>query len=200
MSKIDITFDSPNITFIVTDQSNIGNAWGWFEVTKENPDASGNFAYYSDGYLNGSGRVALKLVDGKYRVKFNPGKGSGIAKEVEFKVTTTGGNTAITETANVTFANAVGTVVLGLGNLTGVVRGTGTPGVRLANIQVTATSSGVTPITLVAITDANGNYYFQLDNTFAWTIKALDPISGIAITSDLIAAGQLPTTKDLKFS
>ena len=196
MDKIDITFDSPNITFIVKDKSKTGNAWGWYEVKKKT-DPSAEFAYYSDGYLNNWGRAALTLTDGIYQVKFNPGKASGIAKEVGFTVT--GGSAVAVGATNIIFVNDVGTVELDLGNITGVVRGPGDPGKRMANIQVTATSSGDTPITLIAVTDSNGNYFFNLDPAFSWTIKALDPIAGTAVESGLISGGTLPTTQDLKF-
>ncbi len=197
MNKINITFDSPNITLIVSDTNKVGNSWGWYEVKKA-PDRLGEFVYYSDGYLNGGGRAALKLTDGAYRIKFNPGKASGITKEVEFVVT--GGHAVVAGTTNITFVNDVGNVVLDLGNLTGVVRGTGTPGKRMDNIQVTATSNGVDPITLIAITDSNGNYYFNLDANYSWSIKALDPITGATVEPIVVSGGALPTTQDLKFN
>ena len=197
MNKIDITFDSPNITLIVLDKSKVGNAWGWYEVKKKSEPGT-EFVYYSDGYLNSWGRAAIKLINGTYRIKFNPGKASGIAKEVEFTVTD--GHAVVAGTTNITFVNDVGTVELDLGNITGVVRGAGAPGKRMANIQVTATSDGGSPIKLIAVTDSNGNYYFNLDTAFSWTIKALDPIAGSEVTSALILGTALPTTLDLQFT
>jgi hypothetical protein len=120
MNKIDITFDSPNITLIVLDKSKVGNAWGWYEVKKKSEPGT-EFVYYSDGYLNSWGRAAIKLINGTYRIKFNPGKASGIAKEVEFTVTD--GHAVVAGTTNITFVNDVGTVELDLGNITGIVRG-----------------------------------------------------------------------------
>jgi hypothetical protein len=148
--------------------------------------------------LNSWGRAAIKLINGTYRIKFNPGKASGIAKEVEFTVTD--GHAVVAGTTNITFVNDVGTVELDLGNITGIVRGAGAPGKRMANIQVTATSDGGSPIKLIAVTDSNGNYYFNLDTAFSWTIKALDPIAGSEVTSALILGTALPTTLDLQFT
>ena len=189
-----ITFDSPNITFIVTDRNGGGNAWGWFEVSKKNE--SGGFDSYNYGYLNDQGRGAQYLPNGDYQVVFYPGKAIGVTKTITFTVT--GGHIAGTPAAiGVTFAGDVGRVVLGNGNVTGTV--STASGSLLANIPVTAKVVGVETTTVSTVTKADGSYELNLDTSKSWQITALNPLTAETSTPLGITLGFTTLVEAIKF-
>jgi hypothetical protein len=167
-AEITITFDSPNVTFVVYDREGTGNAWGWFEILQGSGDS---YSYAADGYLNDQGRGAVFLADNtagqQYKMILYPGKSKGVEKTIYFTVS--GGN--VTASTGATFTSNVGRITMAAGNVTGtVVSG----GELLANIPITATSSdGVTKVSTVTATD--GSYEFYLDTTVSWTLNAVNP-------------------------
>ena len=169
-SSISITFDSPNITFIVRDNTDVPNAWGWYEVfTVESSTAT----RYVDGYLNEHGRGAQYLPNRNYKVIFYPGGSRGVEKTITFTVSSLRADTATA--TGVTFSNDVGTVVLGSGNVTGIV--TNSAGTALANVPVTATATSGSASKVVTVTKSDGTYELNLNLAQTWSIQAIDPIT-----------------------
>jgi len=168
-AAIAITFDSPNVTFIVRDSSEIPNAWGWFEIYTV---SGGVNTRYIDGYLNEQGRGAQYLPDGSYSVTFYPGKSKGVEKTVTFTIS--GGH--VTSPTGATFTvNDVGTVIMGAGNVTGTVRTSS--GELAANIAVTAISTSGAASKVSTVTKEDGTYELNLNVSQSWTIKVVDPIT-----------------------
>lgn len=168
-ATISIRFDSPNVTFLVRDLAERGNAWGWFVVSTVNGETLTQIA---DGYLNESGRGALYLQDGDYSVRFFPGKSRGVEKTITFTVTSGHVINAIGATFSV---NDVGTVIMGAGNVTGTIRDAS--GVLVSAGVITATTTMGAPLKVTAITKADGTYELSLDPTRSWSITALNPIT-----------------------
>jgi hypothetical protein len=165
---ISITFDSPNITFIVRDSLDAGNAWGWYEVFS----MSGVTATrYVDGYLNDQGRGALYLPDGDYKFIFYPGRSKGVEKTVT--ITMSSGH--VTSSSGATFVNDLSTIVMGAGNVTGLIRNSA--GAVAANIAISAVSTTGAASKVVTISKEDGTYELNLNVDQSWTISALDPIS-----------------------
>jgi hypothetical protein len=187
-AEITITFDSPNVTFVVYDREGTGNAWGWFEIQQ---GSGGSYSYAADGYLNDQGRGALFLADNtagqQYKMILYPGKSKGVEKTIYFTVS--GGN--VTASTGATFTSNVGRITMSAGNVTGTVV---SDGELLANIPITATSSdGVTKVSTV--TGADGSYEFYLDTTVSWTLKAVNPFITTPTTGTIsISAGATSLT------
>ena len=168
-AAIAITFDSPNVTFIVRDSSDIPNAWGWFEIFTV---SAGVNTRYVDGYLNEQGRGAQYLPDGSYSVTFYPGKSKGVEKTITFTIS----GTRVTSPIGATFTvNDVGTVIMGAGNVTGTVRTSA--GELAANIAVTAVSTTGSASKVSTVTKEDGTYELNLNTSQSWTIKVVDPIT-----------------------
>jgi hypothetical protein len=168
-AAIAITFDSPNVTFIVRDSSETPNAWGWFEIFTV---SGGVNTRYVDGYLNEQGRGAQYLPDGSYSVTFYPGRSKGVEKTITFTVSA--GH--VTSPSGATFtSNDVGTVIMGAGNVTGTIR-TAT-GELASNIAVTATSTTGATSKVSTVTKEDGTYELNLNTSQSWLIKAVDPIN-----------------------
>jgi hypothetical protein len=165
---ISITFDSPNITFIVRDSFDVGNAWGWFEVFSMSGATATRFV---DGYLNDQGRGALYLPDGDYKFVFYPGRSKGVEKTVT--VTMSSGH--VTSSSGATFVNDLSTIIMGAGNVTGLIRNSA--GDAAANIAVTAVSTTGSASKVVTITKEDGTFELNLNTDQSWTINALDPIT-----------------------
>lgn len=177
-ANLDLTFDSPNITFIVSDRNSNGNSWGWFEAQKK--DGTGQFAPFNNGYLNSQGRGAQFLPDGDYQITFYPGKAIGVSKVITFTISSTGSVTTITNAVGASFSGAVGRVILGSGNVTGTVTSSGN---RVANIPVTATSTAVGDSTTIStVSKSDGTYELNLDTSKSWSISALDPLTASLVT------------------
>jgi len=168
-AAIAITFDSPNVTFIVRDSSEIPNAWGWFEIYTV---SGGVNTRYVDGYLNEQGRGAQYLADGSYSVTFYPGKSKGVEKTITFTISGGHVNSPIGATFTV---NDVGTVIMGAGNVTGTVRTSS--GELAANIAVTAISTSDAASKVSTVTKEDGTYELNLNVSQSWTIKVVDPIT-----------------------
>ena len=193
-----ITFDSPNVTFIVTDKAGNGNMWGWYETLKKSGDS---YVEYNSASLNDQGRGAQYLSDGDYQITFYPGKSGGVTKVVNFSVKA--GHAETSET--IKFSNDVGRVSLGNGNVTGTVRDSNNA--VLGNIPVTAKSNDGENITVSTVTNKDGTYELNLDSTKSWIISALLPAfdaANVKISSDLnitfATTTESKTNQDIKFS
>jgi hypothetical protein len=198
-SRLTITFDSPNVTFIAVDRNGDGNSWGWYEVESKTADT---YAPYVNGNLNDQGRGAAHLEDGTYRMTFYPGKAIGVTRVVTFTVIS--GHVATTPTpVGISFTNDVGRVVLAAGNISGTVRSNDNS--ALANIPVVATSvrEGTSDTsTVTAVTKADGTYEMYLDPTRSWNISAVDPLTAVAKSAAPLASGFSPSSnpsEDIKF-
>ncbi len=180
-AEITITFQSPNVTFVVYDREGTGNAWGWFDI-QQGSDGSG-YTYAADGYLNDQGRGAVYLSDNTYKMILYPGKSKGVEKTIYFTVS--GGH--VTASTNATFTSDVGRITMGAGNVTGTVVSSASE--LLSNIPITATSSdGITKVSTVSGTD--GTYEFYLDTSVSWTLNAVNPFITTPTTGSItIVAG-----------
>jgi hypothetical protein len=167
-ASISLTFDSPNITFKVTDGLDVPNSWGWYEVFTVD---SGTATKYVDGYLNDQGRGAQYLPDASYKVIFYPGGSKGVEKTITFNVA----SSHATSGSGVSFTNDVGTVVLGSGNVTGTV--VNSAGTAMANVPVTATSTSGAASKVTTVTKSDGTFELNLNTTQSWLLQAIDPIS-----------------------
>ena len=188
-AAIAITFDSPNVTFIVRDSSDIPNAWGWFEIFTV---SGGVTTRYVDGYLNEQGRGAQYLPDGSYSVIFYPGKSKGVEKTITFTVS--GGHVSSPTGATFT-VNDVGTVIMGAGNVTGTVRTSS--GELAANIAVTAVSTSGASSKVSTVTKEDGTYELNLNVSQSWTIKVIDPITEHKGTETITANSGSYTGKNI---
>lgn len=188
-AEITITFQSPNVTFVVYDREGTGNAWGWFEIQQGSGDS---YTYAADGYLNDQGRGAVYLSDNTYKMILYPGKSKGVEKTIYFTVS--GGH--VTVSTGATFTSDVGRITMGAGNVTGTVISSTSE--LLANIPITATSSdGKTKVSTVSGTD--GTYELYLDTSVSWTLNAVNPFIATPTTGSttIVAASGSYTGKTI---
>jgi len=162
-----VTFDRPNLKLSVASNSGIANSYGWYQVSKLN-SSSGNYEFYSNNYLDYQGKGATLLVDGMYKIHFWPGKTSGV--ETEISVTVSGGTATGSQ-----ISDGLATVVLPTGNISGYV--SNQTNVPLKEVVVTAVRSDDNSKISSTVTDLHGYYELNLDRTYAWAIKALEPNS-----------------------
>jgi hypothetical protein len=118
--------------------------------------------------LDYQGKGATLLVDGTYKIHFWPGKTSGV--ETEISVVVTGGTASGSQVSA-----GLATVVLPTGNISGYV--SNQANVPLKEVVVTAVRSDDNSKISSTVTDIHGYYELNLDRTYAWTIKALEPNS-----------------------
>ncbi|CAN2170629.1 Leucine-binding protein domain containing protein [Candidatus Nanopelagicaceae bacterium] len=162
-----VTFDRPNLKLSVASNSGVANSYGWYQVSKLN-SGSGNYEFYSNNYLDYQGKGATLLVDGTYKIHFWPGKTSGV--ETEISVVVTAGTASGSQVSA-----GLATVVLPTGNISGYV--SNQANVPLKEVVVTAVRSDDNSKISSTVTDIHGYYELNLDRTYAWTIKALEPNS-----------------------
>lgn len=166
---ITIIFDRPNISLQVRNIAGARNIWGWYQVSKYN-GGNGKYEYFKDGYLDDQGRGALLLPQGDYSVHFWPGKiSAGVEKEILLSVDSA---SVVTGTS---VLNGVATVVLPNGNVSGFVRNQSAVG--LGSVVITAVRNDEPTKMVSTVSGTNGYYELNLDRSYAWTIKAIEPIS-----------------------
>jgi hypothetical protein len=190
-ANISITFDSPNITFIVRDSFDNPNSWGWYEVFTVD---TSTVTKYVDGYLNDQGRGAQYLPNGNYKVVFYPGGSKGVEKTITFTVS----SSHAINGSNVSFSNDVGTVILGSGNVTGTVKNSA--GTALANVPVTAVSTSGAATKVTTVTKSDGKYELNLSTDQSWTIQAIDPVTLKTGTTTIVANSGSYTGKDISLA
>jgi branched-chain amino acid transport system substrate-binding protein len=162
-----VTFDRPNLKLTVASNSGIANSYGWYQVNKLN-STSGNYEFYSNNYLDYQGKGATVLPDGTFKIHFWPGKTSGV--ETEISVTVSSGIASGSQVSA-----GVATVVLPTGNISGYVRNQSA--VALKEVIVSAVRADDPTKIISTVTDVNGYYELNLDRSYAWSIKALEPSS-----------------------
>jgi hypothetical protein len=166
---ITIIFDRPNISLQVRNIAGAANMWGWYRVSKYN-SGNASYEYFKDGYLDEQGRGALLLPQGDYAIHFWPGKiSAGVEKEILVSVD------SASVVSGTSVVNGLATVVLPNGNVSGYVRNQSAVG--LGSVVITAVRSDDTTKMFSTVSSANGYYELNLDRTYAWTIKAIEPIS-----------------------
>lgn len=186
-SALSITFAQPNVRIKVLNANNADNIYGWFTVsTWDSPTAT----QISNGSLDSKGYAALTLDNGNYQLRFWPGKGAkGVQKIVTINVngstiTATGGFTDGT-----TLVDVLATITLPSGNISGSILSSAST--KVASALVAAYRVGDESKFVTTSSDANGNYQINLDLTYSWTIKSVDPISGY--TGSLAIASRSPS-------
>jgi branched-chain amino acid transport system substrate-binding protein len=162
-----VIFDRPNLKLSVASNSGVANSYGWYQVNKLNA-TSGLYEFYSNNYLDFQGKGATLLPNGTFKINFWPGKTSGV--ETEITVTVTAGTATGAQVSA-----GVATVVLPTGNISGYV--TNQSAVALKEAVVSAVRVDDATKIVSTVTDANGYYELNLDRTYAWSIKALEPNS-----------------------
>lgn len=162
-----VIFDRPNLKLSVASNSGVANSYGWYQVNKLNA-TSGLYEFYSNNYLDFQGKGATLLPNGTFKINFWPGKTSGV--ETEITVTVTAGTATGAQVSA-----GVATVVLPTGNISGYV--TNQSAVALKEVVVSAVRVDDATKIVSTVTDANGYYELNLDRTYAWSIKALEPNS-----------------------
>jgi hypothetical protein len=173
-SVLSITFAQPNVRIKVLNANNADNTYGWFTVsTWDSPTAT----QISNGSLDSKGFAALTLDNGNYQLRFWPGKG---AKGVQKTVTITVNGNIITETDGfidgTTLVDALATIKLPSGNISGSILSN--TSAKVASALVAAYRVGDESKFITTSSDASGNYQINLDLTYSWTIKSVDPVSG----------------------
>jgi hypothetical protein len=162
-----VIFDRPNLKLSVGSNSGVANSYGWYQVNKLNV-TSGLYEFYSNNYLDFQGKGATLLPNGTFKIKFWPGKTSGV--ETEISVTVTAGTATGAQVSA-----GVATVVLPTGNISGYV--TNQSAVALREVVISAVRVDDSTKIVSTVTDTNGYYELNLDRTYAWSIKALEPNS-----------------------
>jgi hypothetical protein len=166
---ITIIFDRPNISLQVRNIAGVKNMWGWYQISKYNGN-NGRYEYFKDGYLDEQGKGALLLPQGDFSIHFWPGKiSAGVEKEILVSVDSASVVTGI----NV--SNGIATVVLPNGNVSGFVRNQSAVGLNA--VVITAVRDNDPTKMISTVSGSNGYYELNLDRTYAWTIKAIEPIS-----------------------
>jgi hypothetical protein len=162
-----ITFDRPNINFAVTTRTNgLPNARGWFEIRKD--DGSGNYDLYLNNYLDGQGKGAALLSNGSYKITFWPGK--VVASQITVDVSVSNGTASGGE-----ITSGLATVLLPGGNISGYI--SNDSGTVIAGALVAAIPNGDASQAIMTKTDETGYYELTLNRSYAWEVKAMDPIS-----------------------
>lgn len=172
-----ITFATPNISFFVKDRASQANSWGWYQINKLNESTSA-YEYYVNGYLNDQGRGSQLLAsNGTYQITFWPGKASGIEKTISVVVLE--GVVKL----NDSILTATTTVVLPTGNVSGRILSAPNTPVQGATVAAVRVDDPTKLVSTIALSD--GTFELGLDLTYAWDIKALDPITGKLATRNL---------------
>ncbi len=173
-----VIFDRPNLKLSVSSNAGVANSYGWYQVNKLN-STSGLYEFYSNNYLDYQGKGATVLPNGTFKIHFWPGKTSGV--ETEITVTVTAGTATGAQVSS-----GIATVVLPTGNISGYV--TNQSSTALKEVVVSAVRGDDATKIVSTVTDANGYYELNLDRTYVWSIKALEPNSAAFGTLALATA------------
>jgi hypothetical protein len=141
-------------------------------------ESSSAYEYYVNGYLNDQGRGSQLLAsNGTYQITFWPGKASGIEKTISVVVLE--GVVKL----NDSILTATTTVVLPTGNVSGRILSAPNTPVQGATVAAVRVDDPTKLVSTIALSD--GTFELGLDLTYAWDIKALDPITGKLATRNL---------------
>jgi len=175
-SVLSITFAQPNVRLKVLTATNADNIFGWFTVSTWD-SATATATQLSNGSLDSKGFAALTLDNGNYQLRFWPGMGArGVQKTVTINVnsgviTATGGFTD-----GSTLVSALATITLPSGNISGAILSATSE--KVASALVAAYRADDETKYFTTTSDANGNYQINLDLTYSWIIRSVDPLSG----------------------
>ena len=193
-STITITFDSPNITFIILDKNGEMNSWGYYQIFKK---SGSDFVQFGESNLNTNGRGAQYLPDGDYKIDFYPGKAIGVMKEVSFTVS--GGHASTSPApSGIAFSNDVGQVTLTNGNVSGDVLLNAS--IPQANIAITAKTLEGESKTVTTVSQQDGTFTLDLDTAHSWSVSATNPLTSEIVTSTIPLGATYPYVIDLYFS
>ena len=178
-SVLSTTFALPNVKVKVLTSTGGDNVYGWFTVSSWDSLTS-TALELSNGSLDSKGYAALTLDNGNYQLRFWPGKGAkGVQKIVRIKVD---GTTITTIDGFIvgsdSLASSLVTAKLPSGNISGVIRDAASTAVSSALVAAYRADDSTKFVT--TSTDANGNYMLNLDLTYSWIVKSVDPVSGYA--------------------
>ena len=178
-SVLSTTFALPNVKLKVLTSTGGDNVYGWFTLSSWD-SATSTSVELSNGSLDSKGYSALTLDNGNYQLRFWPGKGAkGVQKILKIKV----------DGANITtidgFINGSDSLVTNLvtaklpsGNISGAIRDAASVAVPSALVAAYRADDDTKFVTTSS--DANGNYMLNLDLTYSWIVKSVDPVSGYA--------------------
>ena len=182
----DRVFDLPNVKLRVQGADGTSNTYGWYSVSTWD-SATSTATKYSNASLDSKGLSALTLVDGDYQLRFWPGQGArGVQKLVTFHVS---GSTITWISGNVAGADSISgnlvTVKLPSGNISGTILSTS--GSAVASALVAAYRADDLSKFVTTSSDANGNYQLNLDLTYSWIVKSVDPVSNYSGSTNIAA-------------
>lgn len=188
-SVLSITYAQPNVRIKVLTATNEDNRFGWFTVSTWD-SATSTATQISNGSLDSKGFAALTLDNGNYQLRFWPGKGArGVQKTVTITVT----GSAITATGGFTdgstLVSPLATITLPSGNISGAILSAASE--KVSSALVAAYRADDESKFFTTTSDANGNYQINLDLTYSWIIRSVDPLSGY--TGSLALASRNPS-------
>jgi hypothetical protein len=172
---LNIVFDMPNVKLKVQGSNGSDNTYGWYTVSTWD-SATSTATKYSNASLDSKGLSALTLADGDYQLRFWPGQAAqGVQKIITFRVS---GSTVTWLSGNVIGSDSISgnlvTVKLASGNISGTIirNGAGVTSALVAAYRADDLSKFIT-----TSSDADGNYQLNLDLTYSWIVKSVDPVS-----------------------
>ena len=175
-SVLSTTFVLPNVKLKVVTSTGADNVYGWFTLSSWDSVTS-TATELSNGSLDSKGNGALTLDNGNYQLRFWPGKGArGVQKIVKIKVegsTTTTIDGFIVGSDSLT--SGLVTAKLPSGNISGSIVSASSVAVPSALIAAYRADDSTKFVTTSS--DANGNYQLNLDLTYSWIVKSVDPVS-----------------------
>jgi hypothetical protein len=176
-ASISINFDLPNLVINSRGSDLFTNPYGWWTLNNNYDSVTGTSSFLQNGYLNDLGVSSLTLSDGSYKITIHPGKASGVDRIYAFKmvsgVPSLIANGLGTLNPNESISGKNLNMVLGSGNISGYTQNSS--GTVIGNSLVSA-SRVDSPSTKVTVTsDKLGFYQMNLDTSYDWNIKAVDP-------------------------
>jgi len=172
MATLSMTFPSPNLKVVVLGSDSSKNSQGWFTISTWD-SATSTRNEISGNYLNDDGKAALTLDDGTYKIRFWPGRSKGVQKEITVSVLA--GVVTVSDglSGSDTYSSSTASLRLPSGNITGTVKdGNGT---SIGKAVVAAYRSDDPTKLVTTVADENGYYEINLDLTYTWDVKALNP-------------------------
>ena len=145
----------------------------WTGIGIEQVDSNNNYIQWIAGYgTDNLGRAAIHLADGRYRINMYPNNGSKGTVTRCIVTVVAGVVTPVDGQCNGAALNGDSlTVKLSLGNLVGQVTDA-TSGATIEGAIIVATNSS-DGSTMQTVSDANGNYGFQVNPGSSWDIKVI---------------------------
>ena len=175
MSTLSITFPIPNLRVVVSGSDNAKNAQGWFTISSWD-SATSTRSELSGNYLNDDGKAALTLENGTYKIRFWPGRAKGVQTELTVSVASGVASVIDGLVGSDTYTPSTATFKLRNGNISGTIRDGA--GATVGKAVVAAYRSDDASKIITTVADENGYYEINLDLTFTWDVKSLNPVTG----------------------